>query len=401
MPLLREDRVEGVFVLGAPSPALSRERQIELVQTFADQAVIAIENVRLFDEVQARTRDLEEALQQQTATADVLKVISRSAFDLQAVLDALVETALHAVRAPMTALILLRDGDGLRFAAHHGSSRRDVRNVDRRDQPRARRSSIGSRHARDLAAESAHIPTCSRDRGYGRRRTHALACYRCSRCRCCAKARSIGVIVLGAPSVGHSPSARSNSCKTFADQAVIAIENVRLFDEVQARTRDLTEALQQQTATADVLKVISRSAFDLQTVLETLVSTAVRLVQCDAGANLSLSDGDVFRHDAVRSESIRRTSGTSRRRPEIRPGRGHFDRTRRCSGKVDTISSTPGTTRNMRKRTRLASATCAPCSAYRYCGTVNSSAPLRSGAASRSRSLSAKSNLSRPLPIRP
>ena len=82
LPLLRDGRVEGIFVLGRFEPGLFSERQIELAQTFADQAVIAIENARLFDEVQAKTRDLEEALQQQTATADVLKVISRSAFDL-------------------------------------------------------------------------------------------------------------------------------------------------------------------------------------------------------------------------------------------------------------------------------------------------------------------------------
>ena len=112
-PLIRDGKVDGVFTLMRPEPGAFTPRQIELVQTFADQAVIAIENVRLFDEVQAKTRDLEESLQQQTATADVLKVISRSAFDLKSVLTTLVESARRLCDAPQ-GLIFLRDGDVFR-----------------------------------------------------------------------------------------------------------------------------------------------------------------------------------------------------------------------------------------------------------------------------------------------
>jgi hypothetical protein len=119
VPLLRRAKVEGVFVLTRAEPGLFTERQIELVQTFADQAVIAIENVRLFDEVQARTRDLTEALQQQTATADVLKVISRSAFDLQAVFDTLIGSAVELCGA-FSGTICVRDGDVFRYRGSAG-----------------------------------------------------------------------------------------------------------------------------------------------------------------------------------------------------------------------------------------------------------------------------------------
>ena len=115
--MLRDGKVEGVLVLTRHSPGPFTQRQIELVETFADQAVIAIENVRLFDEVQARTRDLSEALQQQTATADVLKVISRSAFDLDAVLNTLTGTAIQLCEATR-GVIWLRKGEHLRLAAH-------------------------------------------------------------------------------------------------------------------------------------------------------------------------------------------------------------------------------------------------------------------------------------------
>jgi GAF domain-containing protein len=119
VPLLRDGKVEGVIALSRYTPGLYSQRQIDLVQTFADQAVIAIENVRLFDEVQARTRDLEESLAQQTATAEVLKVISRSAFDLQRVLETLIESAVRLIGA-FRGAICLRDGDVYPFRAIYG-----------------------------------------------------------------------------------------------------------------------------------------------------------------------------------------------------------------------------------------------------------------------------------------
>src|SRR5215472_15317466 len=119
VPLLRENELIGVIVLARQRVELFTEKQIALVTTFADQAVIAIENVRLFDEVQAKTRDLEESLQQQTATADVLKVISRSAFDLQTVLDTLASSATGLIGADFAVMYLRRD-DGIRAEATFG-----------------------------------------------------------------------------------------------------------------------------------------------------------------------------------------------------------------------------------------------------------------------------------------
>ena len=249
------------------------------MQTFADQAVIAIENARLFDEVQAQTRDLTEALQQQTATAEVLKVISRSAFDLprraQQLTEAAVRTLPRDLRCKLPSqgrrLPSWREPCtfGLRGSVVEPAAQ-TYRNPCGRDPPHSRRVAA-DRRSRRISPTPGPIPNITARRGQ-------LAGYRAM----------IGVPLMrkgeldrrfqpGAPEPEPSRERQIELVQTFADQAVIAIENVRLFDEVQARTRDLTEALQMQTATSDVLKVISRSAFDLQAVFNTLVSSAVEL----------------------------------------------------------------------------------------------------------------------------
>ena len=289
-PLIRDGKVDGVFTLMRPEPGAFTPRQIELVQTFADQGVIAIENVRLFDEVQAKTRDLEESLQQQTATADVLKVISRSAFDLKSVLTTLVESARRLCDAPQ-GLIFLRDGDVFRAEMQLGHPPEWEAYI--RDNPIRPNPNSGVGRAA-LTGEVAQFPDVSADPDYNLREGVRLGGYRAVLAIPLKRENEVlGVFALTRPVPGPFTQRQIELVRTFADQAVIAIENVRLFDEVQARTKDLQEALQQQTATADVLKVISRSAFDLQTVLDTLVRSAGELCEAVTGA-VYLQEGQAF-----------------------------------------------------------------------------------------------------------
>jgi two-component system, NtrC family, sensor kinase len=288
VPLMREGRGVGVFALSRDYVGAFSQRQVELVQTFADQAVIAIENARLFDEVQARTADLQESLQQQTATADVLKVISRSAFDLQTVLDTLVESALRLCSADEGTIWQPQEGRFV-LTANSGlppGKKRFVESISFErgsPGPAGRALSTGQTlHIHDILADATYPYKDDVDPA----RTRLYIPLMRDR-------EAIGIFILSRREVRPFSDKQLELVQTFADQAVIAIENVRLFDEVQARTRDLSESLQQQTATADVLKVISRSAFDLDTVMNTLATSAAELCTASLGG-LYLREGDVL-----------------------------------------------------------------------------------------------------------
>jgi GAF domain-containing protein len=297
VPLLRDDRVEGMMILARDEPGYFTPRQIELVETFADQALIAIENVRLFNEVKARTRDLEESLQQQTATADVLKVISRSAFDLQAVLDTLVSSA-AALCGASNGLIYLQSGDTFEVKAATKDWNPETFRLLSETAHRPGRRTLGARVL--LTGEVQNLADMQADPDYD----PAIRSLSASRALLGVPLKRgdaiIGAFVLARREAGAYSLRQVQIVQTFADQAVIAIENVRLFDEVQARTRELEESLQQQTATADVLKVISRSAFDLQTVFETLLDSAIALSGAWQGT-ICIRDGDVCTYRAVRT----------------------------------------------------------------------------------------------------
>jgi two-component system, NtrC family, sensor kinase len=289
VPVLREGVPVGVLSLTRSEVRPFSDKQIELVKVFADQAAIAIENARLFEEVQAKTRDLEEALTYQTGSANILKVIASSPTEVGPVLAAIVESACELCDA-YDAVARLKNGDNLELSAHHGSIPVSTRKSLPVDRDSAAGLAVVERravHVHDaLSPEGGAFPeTQERARRLGHRTVLCIPLLR--------EGESIGVIILRRMEVNPFGDRQIALLQTFADQAVIAIGNVRLFDEVQAKTRDLEESLQQQTAIGDVLKTISRSTFDLQPVLDTLVETAARLCNTDR-AIIMRREGDVY-----------------------------------------------------------------------------------------------------------
>jgi GAF domain-containing protein/CheY-like chemotaxis protein len=288
VPLLREGSLIGVIILARTEVAPFTDKQIELVTTFADQAVIAIENVRLFDTVQARTAELTEALEQQTATAEVLRVISRSAFDLDAVFANLIETAGRLCDASIC-MLWRRDGDVFRASAAYGANDQHIAFLRGHPMPFGRNNVVGRAaleraivHIRDIDADPEYVVRASPRIGGWR----SVLCVPLLR-----EGEPLGVLALGRPTVGLFTQRQIDLVQTFADQAVIAIENARLFDE-------LRESLDQQTATADVLKIISRSTFDLTTVLQTLVESAARLCNAEKATITRQRDGKFYRSES-------------------------------------------------------------------------------------------------------
>jgi len=295
VPMLRDGHPVGAITVGREAARPFTNAQIELLKTFADQAVIAIENVRLFTELGEKNRALTEALEQQTATSEVLKVISRSTFDLEPVLDTLIENATRLTGAQQ-GFIFRPDGELFQLAVDYNAppafrewtQRRPIRPGDGSavGQVALERRAVQILDAQANSAWRAHNANAP---GIDRVRTLlGVPMFR--------ESSLVGVIALWRSEIQPFTDKQIELVTTFADQAVIAIENVRLFTELQERNKALTqahaqvsEALEQQTATSEILKVISSSPTDVRPVFDSIIQNAVRLC---GGFN-----GTVFRFD--------------------------------------------------------------------------------------------------------
>jgi signal transduction histidine kinase len=269
VPMLKDSELVGAITIYRQEVRPFTDKQIELVKNFAAQAVIAIENTRLLNE-------LRESLQQQTATADVLKVISRSTFDLQPVLEALIENATKLCVAEQ-GFIFRSDGELYHLAADYNAPAGFRDWVHRSSGNRPGDGSVVGRVA--LEDRTIQILDAQADADWRTRNAEAPGTSGVRTLLGVPMRREgvlIGVIAMWRTEIRAFTDKQVAVVETFADQAVIAIENTRLLTE-------LRESLQQQTATADVLKVISRSTFDLKAVLNTLVESAVRLCEADTG----------------------------------------------------------------------------------------------------------------------
>jgi signal transduction histidine kinase/putative methionine-R-sulfoxide reductase with GAF domain len=322
VPMFRDGRPIGVITASRAEPGAFAERHIEVLKTFADQAVIAVETVRLVTELETRNRELTETLEQQAGTDEILRIISTSPTELQPVLEAVIKSAAQLCGAHDAAIFQL-DGESLRVAAHQGLLPGAIGLLLPVAQGTVAGRSVLERravHVADLPTEAKEFPEGSafaRELGY--RTTLSVPLLR--------QGTAIGTIQLRRAEMNPFTDKQVALLQTFADQAVIAIENARLFKELQARNADLTQALEQQTALGDILKAMTRSAFGLEPVLTAIIENAGRLCGADQGAIHQL-DGEFLKlgatyrtppeyHEYARSHPVRAGRGSASGRAAI------------------------------------------------------------------------------------
>src|SRR5262249_49036237 len=291
VPMLKENELVGAISIFRQEVRRFTDKQVDLLRNFAAQAVIAIENTRLLKELRHRTDDLSEALEQQTATSEVLQVISSSPGDLDPVFQALLESAVRICRARFGNLLLF-DGTATRVVAMHNAPRA-MYELRRRDPVIPLQQSIlvplvktkKLIHVADITTEEPYASSPLAKAG-GARTALGVPILR--------EGALIGAIAIYHQDVCPFSDKQIELLENFAAQAVIAIENTRLLNELRQRTADLSEALEQQTATSEVLSVISSSPSELDTVFRAMLSNALRICEAKFG-NLFLFEGGAFR----------------------------------------------------------------------------------------------------------
>ena len=295
VPMLRQADAIGTISVSRREPGGFEADEIALIQTFADQAVIAIENVRLFTELHEKNRGLREALERQTATGEILRVIAASPTEIQPVLDTIAESAARVCGANDAVIYRTEQGDVTRIVGGYGPiPKRRIgeqgRNLVRSSIPGRAMLERRTVHVHDIQSEEGDEFPFSRElqRRLGSQIRTSLAT------PLLREGVSIGAILIRRVEVQPFTDTQIELLQTFADQAVIAIENVRLFTELQDRNRDLTDALERQTVTGEILRVISSSPTDTQPVFDTIAANAARL--CAArDAQVLRVEGDVLR----------------------------------------------------------------------------------------------------------
>ena len=345
VPILKDSELIGAFIMGRQEVRSFTDKQIELVKNFAAQAVIAIENARLLNELRQRTADLSKSLEQQTATSEVLQIISSSPGELELVFETMLANAAHICEAKY-GFLWVSEGDGLRPVAYHGvqpefvaAYPRDLVLRPEPDLPLARLI---------RTKQLVHVLDAREEPGYIRRYPPFVPMIEIGGARTMLLVPMLKEEVLVGAIAFYRKEVRSFTDKqislvqNFASQAVIAIENARLLNELRQRTKDLAEALERQTATSDVLQVISSFPGELEPVFQAMLENATRL----SGAKFSilmLAEGDAFRlgaaHNAPQPFAEFMQRGPVRPSPHITFGRAIA--TKRVAQTADITKEAP------------------------------------------------------------